>query len=329
MTDFSNGKTVNGFSLKLWRGERMVLIGMDVEDPEDDLVGFSIEVKNPEAAGFPALRNRLAFSYPQNAGADVDGSNQYPSTSAPFQKFRWVHFPQNPKSGEYSYRVTKQHMKVDNQVAAGTSITLDISLDPVIYDGFLEVGFARNYASSQAYAEKYGNNPNIIPGDKDDGLDFQKVPGDVYEWLGFEAYQLIMEFLDRVVADEGLEMDFFAYDLNEPDIVAKLEKIGPRLRAIIDDSKDHKDEGTAESQAADLLATSAGPDRVQRAHFSGLQHNKVMIAKRNGKAEKVLFGSTNFSFRGIYIQANNALVFHAPEAAQLFEEVFEDAFTNG
>ena len=82
MADFSNGKTVDGFSLKLWRGERMVLIGMDVEDPEDDLVGFSIEVKNPEAAGFTALRNRLAFSYPQNAGTDVDGSNQYPSTSS-------------------------------------------------------------------------------------------------------------------------------------------------------------------------------------------------------------------------------------------------------
>jgi phosphatidylserine/phosphatidylglycerophosphate/cardiolipin synthase-like enzyme len=63
-------------------------------------------------------------------------------------------------------------------------------------------------------------------------------------------------------------------------------------------------------------------------HFSGLQHNKVLIAKRNGEAVKVLFGSTNFSFRGIYIQANNALVFRAPEAAALFEEVFDLAFTN-
>jgi phosphatidylserine/phosphatidylglycerophosphate/cardiolipin synthase-like enzyme len=52
----------------------------------------------------------------------------------------------------------------------------------------------------------------------------------------------------------------------------------------------------------------------------------VLIAKKNGTPTKVLFGSTNFSFRGLYIQANNALVFYAPEAAALFERVFELAF---
>jgi phosphatidylserine/phosphatidylglycerophosphate/cardiolipin synthase-like enzyme len=61
-------------------------------------------------------------------------------------------------------------------------------------------------------------------------------------------------------------------------------------------------------------------------HFQNLQHNKVLIVKRNGQPLKVLFGSTNFSFRGLYIQANNALVFHAPEAAGLFERAFELAF---
>jgi hypothetical protein len=30
---FRNQKSVYGFSLKLWRGERMVLLGMDVDDP--------------------------------------------------------------------------------------------------------------------------------------------------------------------------------------------------------------------------------------------------------------------------------------------------------
>jgi phosphatidylserine/phosphatidylglycerophosphate/cardiolipin synthase-like enzyme len=61
-------------------------------------------------------------------------------------------------------------------------------------------------------------------------------------------------------------------------------------------------------------------------HFSNLQHNKVPIAKKDGAPLKVLFGSTNFSFRGLYIQANNALVFYAPEAAKLFADVFDLAF---
>jgi hypothetical protein len=51
MSDFTNAKETNGLSVKLWRGERMCLIGMDVDEPEPDFVGFSIEVKSPGSAG--------------------------------------------------------------------------------------------------------------------------------------------------------------------------------------------------------------------------------------------------------------------------------------
>jgi hypothetical protein len=39
MTAFESHGKKDGFSMKLWRGERMCLIGFDVEDPEPDLVG--------------------------------------------------------------------------------------------------------------------------------------------------------------------------------------------------------------------------------------------------------------------------------------------------
>jgi hypothetical protein len=136
-------------------------------------------------------------------------------------------------------------MPRDDQLKAGTGLTLDIPLDMVVYDDFLDVGFARNFASSQAYVDKYQGNPNVIP-----GLKFHKVPGDVYEWLGFEAYALIMGFLKEVAGDPSLTLDFFAYDLNEPDIVALLEQMGDRLRAVIDDSGSHKPATSAESQAS-------------------------------------------------------------------------------
>jgi len=77
----------------------------------------------------------------------------------------------------------------------------------------------------------------------------------------FEAYELKIEFLQDVVADDTLELDFFAYDLNEPNIVELLEKIGPQLRAVIDDSKDHKLDNSAESQAARRVAQAAGEDQ--------------------------------------------------------------------
>jgi phosphatidylserine/phosphatidylglycerophosphate/cardiolipin synthase-like enzyme len=329
MTDFTNSKSAAGLTVKLWRGERMVLIGMDVDNPEPDFVGFAIEEQGPDSDSFVPLRNRLSFSYGKRSPSTaVNGFRNFPSTDAPFQKFRWIQFPFDPKTGEYTYRVTKKHMRPDGSLVSGTSLTLDISLDIVVYDGFLDVGFTRNFASSQAYVDRYKNNPKVIPANPDDGLEFKKVPGDVYDWLGFEASQLIFDFLKDVAGDETLDLDFFAYDLNEPDIVALLEKVGSRLRTIIDDSAHHRAEDSAESQAADRLRASAGEANVKRMHFRNLQHNKVLIAKRNGEAVKVLFGSTNFSFRGLYIQANNALVFHSPAAAELFERVFDRAFQN-
>ena len=334
MDDYENQDSKNGFSIKLWRDERMCLLGFDIAEPEPDLVGFAIECKDPGAAEFYPLLNRLAFSYDTPVEDAVTGARKFSSMNAPFQKFRWVHFPYEPQPGMYTYRATKMHMPQNDKIIPGTAIELQISLDPVTYNGFLDIGFTRNFASSQAYAEKYGNRTDIIPASADDGLSFKKLPGDVYDWLGFEAYDLIFQFLKDVVEDPTVELDIFAYDLNEPDIVAQLEKIGPRLRAIIDDSTKtnkgistgHGTADSAESKAAQKLIDSAGEGHIKRTHFSNLQHNKVFIAKRDGRCFKVLTGSTNFSFRGIYIQANNVLVFSSPEVAELFGNVFEASF---
>lgn len=323
-------QTVSGdLHLKLWRGERMCLVGMNVEKPSDDFVGFAIEVKAPGSSSFVPLNNRLAFSYAKPIGKAVTGARWYSSLEAPFQKFRWIDFPNNPKDGQYEYRVTEMHMPRDNQLVKGTSTTTSITLDPVIYDGFLDVGFTRNFASSQAYADRYKNNPKIIPADADAGLKFKKQTGtDVYQWLGFEAYQLIFNILKEVEDNPHLSLDVFAYDLNEPDIVGAFERLKGRLRIVIDNSGSHRATTSAESQAARRLAQSAGAQNVKRMHFIRLQHNKVFIVKSGGIAQKVLFGSTNFSFRGIYIQANNALVVYNPKTAELFDKVFALAFEN-
>lgn len=329
MTDaFFSSNSNEGLTIKLWRGERMCLIGMNVEKPTDNFVGFAIEVKAPGASDFVPLNNRLAFAYYKPLKKAVRGGRWYPSLTSPFQKFRWIHFPDDPKNGTYVYRVTQMHMPKDNQLVKGVSVQSTISLDAVIYSDFLDVGFTRNFASSQAYADRYGNNPNIIPSKAGQGLTFKKVKGDVYEWLGFEAYELISNLLKEVEGDKSLSLDVFAYDLNEPDFVAGLKGLGNRLRIVIDNSGDHAPTTSAESKAALILTKSAGAANVKRMKFIKLQHNKVLIVKSKGKAIKVLFGSTNFSFRGLYIQANNALVVYATEAASLFASTFDLAFAN-
>jgi hypothetical protein len=344
-TAFENRDQTNGFSMKVWRGERMCLLGFDVDHPEPDFVGFAIECRSPGSTEFVPLRNRITFPAPAPVTGVVNGSRQFPSTAAPFQKFRWVHFPQDPRAGEYRYRATKMHMPHDGALTQGARLELGISLDPVTYHDFVDVGFTRNFASSQAFVEKFPDGADldtmgkqIIPASADAGLAFHKFADHgIYEWLGFEAFDLLFGFLDDAAHDPSVHLDVFAYDLNEPDIVARLEAFGPRLRAIVDDStttsksgvvSGHGTAASAESKAVKRLRASAGTANVKRTHFSHLQHHKVFIARRNGKPFKVLAGSTNFSFRGIYIQANNVLVFDDPDVAGLYGQVFDASFAS-
>ena len=47
--------------------------------------------------------------------------------------------------------------------------------------------------------------------------------------------RLIYQLLDEVIADPSQKLDALIYECKEPEILKRLEKLGPRLRAVIDD----------------------------------------------------------------------------------------------
>ncbi|MFA1281654.1 hypothetical protein ACDI96_02920 [Citrobacter telavivensis] len=340
MSEYTCYATDNGFHFKLWRGERMVLLGFDVDEPEPDFVGFAVKVWPPNSKKYTCLKNRIAFDY---TNAKVTGDRLFDTSIAPLQRFRWIDFPWQPVAGIYRYQATKMHMEPDGSLREGITLETSIELSPVTYDDIVDIGFTRNFASSQAYRDQFNNNADIIPGQDEDGLNF-KLRDDVknnrgetvYDWLGFEAKTLIDTFIQEVLDNPELRLDFMAYDLNLPDLVEKLEAIGPRLRAVIDDSsKKDKETGILEGHGAKNSSESVASERlavagaqVTRTRFFNLQHHKVLIQRdKQNQAVKVLCGSTNFSFRGLYIQANNVLVFHFPGVAASFGQMFDEAFT--
>lgn len=321
-------------NVNLWRGERMCLIGMNIDpQPAAGFVGFAIAVQSPGADGFTYLRNRLAFAYP--AQVDVTGFRQFPTNEAPLQTFRWIHFPQDPRPGTYRYQVTAMHMDAAGALSEGNKVVAEISLFDETVPGVVDIGFTRNFASSQAFVEKFpdvASRAHILPANGAAGYDFDKsaAPDGVYAWLSGKANDLLQQML-AAASDPATRLDVMAYDLNEPDFIAALETIAkrgtaasPTLRILIDNSADHKDDNSAESRAAARLAAAGG--QVVRHHFVHLQHNKVLILYRDGKPERAIGGSTNFSFRGLYIQANNMLLFTAPEVVDWFVQAFELAF---
>ena len=177
--------------------------------------------------------------------------------------------------------------------------------------------------------ESEGPISTLLPETADEGLTFVPTHPSAKEalaWMGFEARRAILEVLDQAVADQAAQVRVVAYDLNEPDVVSRLEKLGPRLRVIVDDSDKHGAAESAETQAAARLAVSAGADHVKRQHMSGLQHNKTIVVD-GPTTQKVVCGSTNFSWRGFFVQSNSALILQGPSAVTPFLAAFEGYWT--
>ena len=319
------------FTLKLHRGDGMTLLAMNwkVAKPPRDFVGFTLEYKEPDGDRFWGIKNRINFPNP-------DGSVNKERTSSrlsPIQKFRWVHFPVNAeKEGEFVYRVTPVFMNASGELSYGEFQEAGIVLARQTYPGKLNVAFTRGFVLSQAFVDRYVTDTDgmetLIPDKADEGLEF--VPthpkaDEALKWMGFEARSAILEVLDDAIADGTAIVRVVCYDLNDPAIVSRLEKLKKRLRIIIDDSKDHKPSTSAESKAANVLAGTA--DQVKRQHMSNLQHNKTIVVDGTD-VKAAVCGSTNFTWRGQFVQSNNAIIVRGKKAIQPFIDAFDNYSEN-
>jgi len=319
------------FTLKLHRGDGMTLIAMNWKNgrPPQDFVGFAIEYKEPGGHKFFPLKNRLSFS---NVGGKVN-PNILSTRLSPIQKFRWVHFPRNADlPGEFIYVVTPVFMNDKDELSYGDAQEAAIELRRETYPGQLNVAFTRGFVSSQAFVDQYeskGPISTLLPDNADEGLSFvptHPLAQEALTWMGFEARSGILEVLDQAIADKMAQIRVVAYDLNEPDVVSRLEQLGNRLKVIIDDSKDHGPV-SSETQAAQRLIVSAGADNVKRQHMLSLQHNKTIVVD-GPNVQRVVCGSTNFSWRGFFVQSNNAMILQGQSALKPFLAAFDDYWTN-
>jgi phosphatidylserine/phosphatidylglycerophosphate/cardiolipin synthase-like enzyme len=319
------------FTLKLHRGDGMSLVAMNWKKgkPPNDFVGFAIESKPPDQNKFFPLNNRVAFP----GGDGSVNSGQLSTLISPIQKFRWVHFPRNANlDGEFTYRVTPIFMDAEDRLSQGVPQEAAIELRRETFPGQVNVTFTRGFVSSQAFVErfeKFGPIKTLIPAKADQGLKFKAThpkKDEALAWMGFEARETILALLDQAIKEKA-EVRVVAYDLSEPDVVGRFEKLKKKLRIIIDDSKEHGAKTSGESQSQKRIEKTAGKANVKRQHMKSLQHNKMIIVD-GPKTKKVVFGSTNLSWRGLYVQANNAFVVEGAKAVELALAAFDNYFDN-
>lgn len=309
------------FTLKVHRGDGMALLAMNWKEgkPPKDFVGFAIEYREPGGTKYFALKNRLNF--PEADGSVVRESRS--TKVSPIQKFRWVHFPRNAElNGLFRYRVTPMFMNDADELSEGSAQEASLELRRETYPGKLNVTYTRGFVSSQAFVDRFGGAEavkTLLPPKADDGLRFLPThpkKEEALAWMGFEARSALLELLDQALADQTARVMAVVYDLNEPEIVSRFERLGDRLRIVIDDDGAHGKPGSGEAQAEEILVRSAGRDHVKRQHMGKLQHNKIIVV--TGKVQACVCGSTNHSWRGLYVQNNNAIVLRGRKPTKIF-----------
>ncbi|MCX6328306.1 MAG: phospholipase D-like domain-containing protein, partial [Bacteroidia bacterium] len=350
--------------VRAYKGDAMTFLAFNLhENVLENFVGFSIHIKANKVNGKYKLDyyllNRLTF---KQEILDKNGIDKYEKSSSeysPFQKFNWVHVPStdhnisNPYFGDYTYSVTPRYLVNGILQPIDPSMTVELTIDVHPFDmNGIKLGFARAFVSSQAYVRRFGMNNQMRPAGEDLIFDIQDPSGTVKVWdknlkkmvdenysyedqhkyLGWQARERVMEFLDVVLnapSADKMTLEVFAYDLNEPIIAEKLLELSEKgkLKIILDNEGSHGDPNGYEGQFEKLFnQKTTGSSAIKRGKFRALSHSKVMIQKENGKAVKVLTGSTNFSTNGLYINANHIIIFDNPEVAELYSNVFADSF---
>jgi hypothetical protein len=336
----------DGLSVAAYRGDAKTLLAFNLTQAQAvNLAGFTIECTPPTGSSY-YLFNTLRFADPSKH-AQVASESPNASVNAPFHKFRWLHVPGSvhqgvsPVYGPYRYAVTPRYLNekgamqpLDQRLTA--AVTLEVG---PLTDGPVALGFTRGYVQSQAFVNHFGLDALIRPAD--DALQFDtSAPAgtngagesysfaQMYAWLGASAREQVFAILSELQANPSLRLDMFAYDLDEPDVIAILLELAAqgRARIILDNSSlHHNAAGTQpEDTFAALFAQQAtGNSAIKRGKFGRYAHDKILIVSKPAGAQTVLTGSTNFSITGLYVNANHVLRFDEPAVAGEYARLFE------
>lgn len=228
-----------------------------------------------------------------------------PSTEWPIQKFMWTDYMVRPDD-QVQYRVapvvgTKQQHHADTTQASPWTATVTIRAD---HTRFVTAYFNRGIVATQWLARRLG------PGQAQ-GARLTKIiksPGDkTRNFLAGPIRERLLALLDDAIS---AQRPIYAalFELNDPELVERLGKIGKKAHLILANGSAPKKGGDVNAKARETLSGVVDlHDRMCAPRALG--HNKYLVlCDGAGKPAAVWTGSTNWSVTGLCTQANNALL---------------------
>lgn len=129
---------------------------------------------------------------------------------------------------------------------------------------------------------------------------------------------LKQQLLQHLADAKGGQVYAALYELNDPELIAAIKALGKSMHLILANgafsSKEPDENATARGELKNVVDLH---DRmVKTGHFA---HNKfAVLCDKAGHPQKVITGSTNWTWSGLCSQANNGLVIDDAAVAQSF-----------
>ena len=108
-------------------------------------------------------------------------------------------------------RVRPAFMNDNEELSYGEAQEVAVERRRETYPGLLNVTFTRGFVSSQAFVDRYASDgpiSKLLPAKAADGLKFfptHPKANEALKWMGFEAFNAILEVLDKAIADNNAQ----------------------------------------------------------------------------------------------------------------------------
>jgi phosphatidylserine/phosphatidylglycerophosphate/cardiolipin synthase-like enzyme len=193
-------------------------------------------------------------------------------------------------------------------------ISNEVEVSPKVSDqmsAYFNRGLISTQRVSRAFKGKPGKTPLLtrIANEKDPLR--ASLSGDMVEAL--------TEFVDR--AKTSGKIYAALYELGDEELIEALEHLGDKLEIVLSNSvvtdpktKKKTDGNQAARDRLDATTKHKEVNRIMPANHIG--HNKFLVyVDKNGAAQAVLLGSTNWTSTGLCAQTNNTVVIDDPKLA--------------
>lgn len=277
-------------------------------EPITDCRGFAL-YRKPQGSDAEPVQTFIPF-----AGESHEPGEHRPSTEWPIQKFGWTDVL--ARAGEtVSYQVVPMVGKAGSLAevrdqASPWSDPVEVSAEAG--DG-LSAYFNRGVLATQSVARRLkAEEPWTKQLTK-----MIETPGDsTRDYLSGELRLAMRRILAEVKASPEAEIYAALFELDDPELIADLEALGPRAHVVLANGPKPK---LDKSEKARSGLRKAGVEVHDRMTVSGLAHNKFMVlCEPDDTPRRVWTGSTNWSMTGLCTQVNNGILIESAEVADYY-----------